>query len=59
MRLVIARDGQQVIGFSYGYLLPADTGWWANVDQELPADFVRTASVPKSTVRAAPARRTS
>ncbi|MFE4664632.1 GNAT family N-acetyltransferase [Streptomyces sp. NPDC056716] len=41
MRLGIARDGREVVGFSYGYLLPADTGWWANMDQELAGDFVR------------------
>ncbi|MEU2393630.1 GNAT family N-acetyltransferase [Streptomyces sp. NPDC007369] len=41
MRLVVARDGADVIGFTYGYLLPADTGWWSNVDRELPADFTR------------------
>ncbi|MFI6288526.1 GNAT family N-acetyltransferase [Streptomyces sp. NPDC051018] len=41
MRLVIARDGEEVVGFSYGYLLPADTGWWSNVDQDLSADFTR------------------
>ncbi|MFI0934556.1 GNAT family N-acetyltransferase [Streptomyces sp. NPDC021019] len=39
MRLVLARDGHQVIGFTYGYFLPADTGWWANVDQPLADDF--------------------
>lgn len=41
MRLVIARDGENVIGFTYGYLLPADTRWWSNVDSELSADFTR------------------
>lgn len=41
MRLVLARDAQEVVGFTYGYPLPADTGWWASVQEELPADFVR------------------
>ncbi|GAA2948030.1 GNAT family N-acetyltransferase [Kitasatospora cinereorecta] len=39
MRLVIARDGETVVGFSYGYYLPPDTGWWTNVDRPLPDDF--------------------
>ncbi|MBT1188431.1 GNAT family N-acetyltransferase [Streptomyces sp. CJ_13] len=39
MRLVIAREGDEVIGFTYGYYLPANTGWWGNVDRPLPADF--------------------
>ncbi|WP_219670412.1 GNAT family N-acetyltransferase [Streptomyces bambusae] len=41
MRLIVARDGEDVIGFTYGYLLPADTGWWSNLDRELPVDFTR------------------
>ncbi|MFI6977221.1 GNAT family N-acetyltransferase [Embleya sp. NPDC050154] len=41
MRLIIARDGEDVIGFTYGYLLPRDTGWWNNVDQVLADDFKR------------------
>jgi GNAT superfamily N-acetyltransferase len=41
MRLVLARDAEEVVGFTYGYPLPADTGWWASVQEELPADFVR------------------
>ncbi|MGW2989339.1 hypothetical protein [Streptomyces goshikiensis] len=39
MRLVIAREGEEVIGFTYGHHLPANTGWWGNVDRPLPADF--------------------
>ncbi|MFF0448222.1 GNAT family N-acetyltransferase [Streptomyces sp. NPDC004609] len=41
MRLVIARDGDQVVGFTYGYLLPSDTGWWSSVQKPLPADFTQ------------------
>jgi GNAT superfamily N-acetyltransferase len=41
MRLIVARDGEEVIGFTYGFLLPSDTGWWKNVDQPLPDDFTR------------------
>ncbi|MFI6581055.1 GNAT family N-acetyltransferase [Embleya sp. NPDC050493] len=41
MRLIIARDGEDVIGFTYGYLLPRDTGWWNNVDEVLADDFKR------------------
>ncbi|MEU8543018.1 GNAT family N-acetyltransferase [Streptomyces sp. NPDC048717] len=42
MRLVIARDDQtNVIGFTYGYLLPADSPWWSNVDANLADDFTR------------------
>ncbi|WP_308408234.1 GNAT family N-acetyltransferase [Streptomyces mayonensis] len=42
MRLIIARDGTEVVGFTYGFLLPADSPWWANVqDVDLPDDFTR------------------
>ncbi|HWU08105.1 MAG TPA: GNAT family N-acetyltransferase [Streptomyces sp.] len=41
MRLVIARDGDEAIGFTYGFLLPADSSWWTNVQQPLPEDFTR------------------
>lgn len=41
MRLVLARDGDEIVGFTYGYLLPADTGWWSSVQDPLPEDFVR------------------
>ncbi|MFB0628363.1 GNAT family N-acetyltransferase [Streptomyces sp. AB3(2024)] len=41
MRLITARDGEEVIGFAYGYLLSAGTGWWGNLDRELPEDFTR------------------
>ncbi|MFF7953998.1 GNAT family N-acetyltransferase [Streptomyces griseorubiginosus] len=42
MRLVIAYDGDQVAGFTYGYYLAPDTRWWANLqDVELPDAFTR------------------
>ncbi|MET9322020.1 GNAT family N-acetyltransferase [Streptomyces sp. NPDC003038] len=41
MRLVLAREGDEVVGFAYGYLLPADTTWWSNVQEPLPEDFAR------------------
>ncbi|MFF2650402.1 GNAT family N-acetyltransferase [Streptomyces sp. NPDC058045] len=41
MRLVIAWDGDEVVGFTYGYLLPADSSWWANVQEDLPEHFTR------------------
>lgn len=41
MRLVLARDGGEVVGFTYGYPLPADTAWWKSIQEELPAAFVR------------------
>ncbi|BBA98380.1 putative acetyltransferase [Actinacidiphila reveromycinica] len=42
MRLIIARDGDEVVGFTYGYLLPADSSWWANIqDADLSEDFTR------------------
>jgi ribosomal protein S18 acetylase RimI-like enzyme len=41
MRLVLARDGSEVVGFTYGYPLPADTAWWQSVQEELPAHFVQ------------------
>jgi GNAT superfamily N-acetyltransferase len=42
MRLLLARDAVEVIGFTYGYYLAPDTQWWANLqDVKLPADFTR------------------
>ncbi|HVB42953.1 MAG TPA: GNAT family N-acetyltransferase [Streptosporangiaceae bacterium] len=37
--LTTAQDGNQPIGFSYGYLLPQDTTWWRNLSAKLPAEF--------------------
>ncbi|MFG3022266.1 GNAT family N-acetyltransferase [Streptomyces sp. NPDC048254] len=42
MRLILAREGEEVIGFTYGYYLAADTMWWHNLqDVTLPEDFTR------------------
>jgi GNAT superfamily N-acetyltransferase len=41
-RLVLARDGDEVIGFTYGYHLAPDTRWWKNLqDIELTEEFTR------------------
>ncbi|WP_086564102.1 GNAT family N-acetyltransferase [Streptomyces africanus] len=41
-RIVLALDGDDVIGFTYGYCLAPDTRWWKNLqDVELPEDFTR------------------
>ncbi|WP_409469384.1 GNAT family N-acetyltransferase [Streptomyces sp. HC307] len=42
MRLVLARDEEDVVGFTYGYYLAPDTRWWKNLqDVTLPDDFTR------------------
>ncbi|GCB49082.1 acetyltransferase [Streptomyces sp. NL15-2K] len=41
-RLVLAREGDEVIGFTYGYYLAPDTRWWKNLQGiELPEHFTR------------------
>lgn len=41
-RLVLARDGEEVVGFTYGYFLASDTRWWKNLqDIRLPDTFTR------------------
>ncbi|MFF1675694.1 GNAT family N-acetyltransferase [Streptomyces sp. NPDC058256] len=41
-RLVLARDGGEVVGFTFGYYLTPDTHWWKNLqDVELPDAFTR------------------
>ncbi|WP_030341692.1 GNAT family N-acetyltransferase [Streptomyces sp. NRRL S-1022] len=41
MRLVLAQDAQEVVGFTYGYYLAPDTRWWRNLqDVTLPQEFV-------------------
>ncbi|MFF3678345.1 GNAT family N-acetyltransferase [Streptomyces sp. NPDC002120] len=57
-RLVLARDGDELVGFSYGYRLPADTGWWKAVEEPLGEAFVeengrRTFNVAELAVRGA------
>jgi len=42
MRLVLAREGGEVVGFTYGYYLAPDTRWWDNLqDVKLPEDVTR------------------
>lgn len=41
MRLILARTDNGIAGFAYGFLLPADTRWWANVQEPLPCDLTR------------------
>ncbi|GHD99377.1 GNAT family N-acetyltransferase [Streptomyces alanosinicus] len=42
MRLVVARDGEEVVGFAYGYFLAPETRWWHNLqDVTLPEAFMR------------------
>jgi GNAT superfamily N-acetyltransferase len=41
MRLVLARARDEIVGFTYGYLLPAGTRWWQNLQEPLPDDFTR------------------
>ncbi|MFI2645592.1 GNAT family N-acetyltransferase [Streptomyces sp. NPDC018610] len=61
-RLVVARDDDELVGFSAGYWLPADTGWWRAVQEPLPGAFVqesgrRTFNVAELAVRKAWRRR--
>jgi GNAT superfamily N-acetyltransferase len=38
-RLAIAKEGDEHVGFAYGYLLPRDTRWWNGLSEELSRDF--------------------
>ncbi|MEU3351019.1 GNAT family N-acetyltransferase [Streptomyces sp. NPDC037389] len=41
-RLILARDDDEVVGFAFGYRLPADTSWWNGMLTPLPSqDFTR------------------
>ncbi|MFJ6568000.1 GNAT family N-acetyltransferase [Streptomyces sp. NPDC091292] len=40
-RLVLARGDVDIIGFTFGFLLPADTSWWKNLQTPAPEDFTR------------------
>ncbi|MCZ9347900.1 GNAT family N-acetyltransferase [Streptomyces sp. TRM76130] len=63
MRLVLAHEGPEVIGFTYGYYLTPDTRWWANLQdvrlspEETREDGVRTFVVLELAVRRAWRRR--
>lgn len=37
--LLTARDGSQLVGFTFGYTLPAATTWWDGLTPEPPAGF--------------------
>lgn len=41
MRLVLAFDGDEVIGFTYGFLLTPNPTWWSNTEPPLPDDFTK------------------
>ncbi|MBX7551167.1 GNAT family N-acetyltransferase [Streptomyces sp. tea 10] len=42
MRLIIARDKEEVVGFTYGYFLAPETRWWHNLqDVTLPDAYMR------------------
>lgn len=42
MRLILAWDGEEVVGFTYGYYLAPETRWWHNLqDVTLPDVFIR------------------
>ncbi|WBB64160.1 GNAT family N-acetyltransferase [Streptomyces sp. WMMC500] len=38
-RVALARDGAELVGFTYGFCLPEDTGWWHNLLAPAPAEF--------------------
>ncbi|MDG4857063.1 GNAT family N-acetyltransferase [Streptomyces sp. T-3] len=38
-RLVLAHDGDQVVGFTYGYFLPASSTWWRGLLAPQPEEF--------------------
>ena len=40
-RLTTARAGEEHAGFGYGFLLPADTRWWAGLDDPVSEEFAR------------------
>ena len=39
--LATARAGDERVGFGYGFVLPADTRWWAGLDDPVSAEFAR------------------
>ncbi|MEU1783413.1 MULTISPECIES: GNAT family N-acetyltransferase [Streptomyces] len=40
-RLVLAREGDEVVGFAFGYRLQADTTWWNGLLTPLPQELTR------------------
>ncbi|WP_181788698.1 GNAT family N-acetyltransferase [Streptomyces phytophilus] len=56
-RLVVARVDGQPAGYAFGYPLPADTGWWKAMDEEVTPEFAtetgrRTLGIVELAVRA-------
>ncbi|MFE9928090.1 GNAT family N-acetyltransferase [Streptomyces sp. NPDC005533] len=55
-RMILARAGDELVGFTYGYRLPADTGWWKALEEPPGDAFVeengrRTFNVAELAVR--------
>ena len=40
-RLAIAYEDMEVVGFTFGYLLPPDTQWWRGLLRPVPEEFTR------------------
>ncbi|WP_329087740.1 MULTISPECIES: GNAT family N-acetyltransferase [unclassified Streptosporangium] len=40
-RLAVARDGTEVVGFTFGYRLPPDTQWWRGLLRPASKEFTR------------------
>ncbi|MGW6456659.1 N-acetyltransferase family protein [Streptomyces sp. NPDC055078] len=40
-RLILARDNGEVVGFAFGFRLPADNRWWESLLEPLPEEFTR------------------
>ncbi|MEV4432339.1 GNAT family N-acetyltransferase [Streptomyces sp. NPDC049585] len=40
-RLVLAREGAEVVGFAFGFPLPAEATWWGFMLEPLPPEFTR------------------
>ena len=40
-RLTTAQAGDTYVGFGYGFLLPADTGWWRGLAEPVSEEFAR------------------
>ncbi|MFI0791449.1 GNAT family N-acetyltransferase [Micromonospora rubida] len=37
--LVIATVGEELVGYIYGFPLPAETGWWTGIQEPVPAGY--------------------
>lgn len=38
-QVVLAYEGEQLVGFAYGHRLPTDHRWWTGVDRPLPREI--------------------